>query len=93
MNPTSNTPDCFREFVGKRMIGLLFNAFPRGRRDLSVGSKTLVFEDGRGLTISSNGSYWVEEADAVKSAVLEHAKELDAVKREIAEVIVLSGVL
>lgn len=89
----SNTKDCFREFVGKRVKGVLFDAFPMGRRDLNAGSKTLVFEDGRGLTIAQNGSFWIESAEDVKravSAVLEKAK---ATRKEIKGLLALAGEL
>lgn len=56
-NPASNTRDCYREFVGQRLIGLVFDALPVRRRDIARGTVTMIFEDGRGLTIGSNGSY------------------------------------
>lgn len=92
-SPASNTRECFREFVGQRMKGLLFDVFPMHRHDLSGGSKTLVFEDGRGLTIASNGSYWIESAADVLRAVEIRQAELDARKADIAEVLALAGVL
>jgi hypothetical protein len=88
----SNTHDCFREFVGQKVIGLLFSALPWNRRDLAAGTKTLIFEDGRGLTIASNGSYWIESVEDVDTAVKYRQKELLATQRELAEVIELAAV-
>ena len=92
-NPASNTVDCFRELIGRRIVGVLFNALPRGRADLSAGTKTIVMDDGRGLTISSSGTFWIESAEDVKTAVMARKVELDQTRREIAEIITLSGVL
>jgi hypothetical protein len=90
---TSNTRECFRTFIGQRLIGLLFNALPLGHRDLAAGTKTLVFEDGRGLTIGGNGSYWVDSADEIQRAVDERRQELNMTRGEIAEVLALAGAL
>lgn len=90
---TSNTRECFTTFKGQRLIGMLFNALPVSRRDLAAGTTTLIFEDGRGLTISSNGSYWVDAADEVKRAVEERQAELRATQGEIEGVLELAGSL
>lgn len=91
--PTSNTRECFSEFIGQRVIGALFDAFPVSRRDLAGGTKTLVFEDGRGLTIASNGSFWVENPDEVRRAVDSKTRELQKAGNEIEAVLKLAGAL
>lgn len=92
-NPASNTRECFSEFIGQRVIGVLFNALPLGRKDIASGGKTLVFEDGRGLTIAANGTFWVESAADVKRAVQWRQDELNTTRREIADVLKLAGAL
>lgn len=72
----SNTHDCFREFLGQKLTGLLFGALPLGRADLSSGTKTLIFADGRGLTISSHGAYWIDSADEIHRAVMHRRREI-----------------
>lgn len=62
----SNTKECFRECGGKKVVGGLFDAMPSGRSDLSRGTKTLLFDDGSGLTISAKGAFWVEHPEEVK---------------------------
>ena len=83
----SNTKDCFRECIGKRVRGVLFDALPAGRCDLSVGTKTLIFEDGSGLTISSKGTFWLENPEEIQRAVGSRRVELERTEREIAEVL------
>jgi hypothetical protein len=87
----SNTNECFREVVGLRVKGVLFNALPIGRRDLSGGNKTLIFEDGRGLTISTNGSFWIESAEEVARAISIAKDKLKASQRDLKDVLDLAG--
>ena len=86
----SNTKDCFRECVGKHIRGVLFDALPAGRSDLAPGTKTLIFEDGTGLTISSNGSFWLENEREIEHAIEEHRAKLSQLKNEIEEVITVA---
>jgi hypothetical protein len=83
----SNTKDCFRECVGKRVKGVLFDALPVDRGCLAAGTKTLIFEDGSGLTITSDGSFWLEDRKEIQRAVDYRRMELEKTKAEIAEVI------
>ena len=85
--PASNTRDCFREFVGQRLVGLLFDALPVYRDDLARGTKTMLFEDGRGLTFGDNGSYWIDSAADVKRAVDRRLGELRRTEADIREVL------
>jgi hypothetical protein len=87
----SNTKDCFREFVGMKVKGVLFDALPVGRADLNGGSKTLVFEDGRGLTIANNGSFWIDSAEEIKRAVSITKDELKKLQRATKDVLKLAG--
>lgn len=87
----SNTRDCFRSCVGKRVTGVLFDALPPRRQDLSRGTKTLIFDDGTALTMASNGSFWVELPSDVRQAIDERQKALEGVQAEICEVLVAAG--
>lgn len=89
--PASNTRDCFSEFIGQKVVGCLFDALPVSRRDIASGTKTLVFEDGRGLTISSKGTFWIESKNEVDSAIRAKKQELAATQKEIAGVLELAG--
>lgn len=80
-NPASNTNDCFREFIGQRVKGLV----------MAADSRTLVFEDGRGLTVHHNGSFWVTAKQEVDRAIEERRQHLRHVEREIQDVLALSG--
>lgn len=84
-SPASNTRGCFRAFLGQRMLGL-FNV-------LSDDSPctTLIFEDGRGLTIARNGSYWVDDANTINRALERQRNRLEATQFEIAEFLTLAG--
>ena len=89
----SNTKECFRECVGKTVKGVLFCALPINDRDIASRTKTLVFDDGTGLTFSDNGSFWPEHASDVRRAVERKRDELNATKGEIAGVLALAGEL
>lgn len=87
----SNTRDCFREAIGHTIVGVLFNALPINRRDLASGNKTLVFDDGTGLTISDNGSFWRESKSDIDRAIRLRERELRQSQQEIEEVLTLAG--
>jgi len=89
----SNTRDCFRAFVGQRLVGLLFDACPAHRKDLSAGNVHLIFEDGRALTISNKGSYWIETAEDIRAAVARKEGELRQTERDLQEVIAAAGAI
>jgi hypothetical protein len=86
-NPSSNTRECFSEFIGQKIIGVLFNVpTSRGREN----TKTIVFEDGRGLTIQ-NGSFWIEEKEFVAQAIQKRIDELSQVEKELSGLVKLAG--
>jgi hypothetical protein len=87
----SNTKDCFRECIGKRVKGVLFDAMPIGRLDLARGTKSLIFDDGTALTIGGNGSFWIDGVEEVNRAILIRRKELEDTKAEISEVLIAAG--
>lgn len=91
MSGPANTRACFSEFVGQRVIGVLFDALPQSRKDIAGGTKTLIFEDGRGLTIAANGSYWIDSADDVGRAVRATARELDVTAAQLRDALALAG--
>lgn len=88
---TANTRDCIRGFIGQKVVGVLFDTLPLNRKDLARGTKTLIFEDGRGLTFSDNGSYWPESAEEVKRAVEQTRRHLETTQRELEGVLTLAG--
>lgn len=87
----SNTFDCFRECVGLKVVGVLKSAMPPSDRRLAAGTKTLVFEDGTGLTIAPNGSYWRERKDEIDKAIRIRQRELEANRSDIEDVLVTAG--
>lgn len=88
----SNTKQCFMDVIDLTVIGVLFDALPASRRDLAKGNKTLVFNDGTGLTISDNGTFWRESADEIARAIRIKGAELDETRRAIEAVMDLAGV-
>jgi|WetSurSiteA1Bulk_404760.scaffolds.fasta_scaffold141295_1 hypothetical protein len=74
-----------------RVKGVLFDALPVGRQDLAMGTETLIFDDGTGLTFASNGSYWRESAEHVVRAIDQRKRALREAHSEIAEVLALAG--
>ena len=91
MSATANTPACFEAFIGQRVVGILLDTLPADRRDLSPGTKMLIFEDGRGLTIASNGSFWIDSAEDVERAVAATRRRLEATQRRLADVLALAN--
>ena len=78
----SDTRDCFRACIGKRVTGVLFGLLPAMRSDLARGNKTLVFEDGSGLTISNNGFFWMDNPEEIERAVGHREAALRAIEAE-----------
>lgn len=89
----SNTFECFRECIGLRVVGVLKDALPVNRRDLNRGTKTLVFEDGSGLTVASNGSYWRESKEQIDRAIAVRKRELDALQTDVRDVLETAGAM
>jgi len=92
-NPSSNSKDCFREFIGQRVKGVLFDAMPPNPTSNAgnAGSKTLIFEDGRGLTISSTGTFWVESKKNIDMAIIYKSNELTNLTNDLKDVLKLAG--
>jgi hypothetical protein len=88
---SANTKDCFRECIGRTVVGVLFDALPVNRRDIAAGTKTLVLDDGRGLTIASNGSFWIDSAEEVARAIRSKRQQLAATQSELEGVLELAG--
>lgn len=84
----ANTRDCFSEFIGQKVVGVIFDALPRTS---FISTKTLIFEDGRGLTTASNGSYWIDSAFDVSRAVQIVRDELAAAEKRLRGVLNLAG--
>jgi len=87
----ANTRSCFSEFIGQSVVGVIFDALPPSNRDVARGTKTLIFDDGRGLTFASNGSYWIDNADDVRRAIRRREQELRATESELVGVLALAG--
>jgi len=89
----SNTPDAFRECVGKTIVGVLFDACPAHRADLKKGNKTFVFEDGTGFTVSSGGTFWQEPAEQISRAIDVIKHDLKTNERLLQDVLGAAGAL
>lgn len=87
----SNTKECFREVVGLTVKGVLFDALPASDHALAVGSKTLVFSDGTGLTISHNGSFWRESQESIQRALWPYRERLRLLQEDAQDVLALAG--
>ena len=91
-NPSSNTKDCFKEFFGMKLKGVLFDALPINREVISKGNKTLIFEDGRGLTFSnSNGSFWIDSKEDIDFAISSEKEKYINARKDIEEILSLAG--
>lgn len=86
----SNTKDCFRECIGKHIKGVIFDALPINS-NCSTGTKTLIFEDSSGLTISSHGTFWLEDPKTIQDAIKYRRIELEKTKLDIEEILSLTG--
>ena len=88
---TSNTKECFRECIGLKVKGVLFDALPMGGLALAHGTKTLVFDDGTGLTVSGNGSYWRETKAGIEGAVDDVRARLARAHQDLEDVLASAG--
>lgn len=89
--PASNTKEAIRELVGRRIIGVMFDALPLNDRKLQAGNKTLIFEDGTGFTFNTTGSFWLETSNDIGRAVAVVRSQLEATQQELAGVLELAG--
>lgn len=89
----SNTPDVWRAALGETIRGVLFEALPLSDRSLSRGTRTLVFESGWGITVSSTGTFWTESPEAISRAIELERKKLEENQAEITNVLHLAGAL
>jgi len=83
----ANTRGCFRALVGRKVTGVIFNAFSANEH----ASAALILDDGRALVVLDNGSYWLEAPAEVKRAVDRRVEELRQVETELAEAVAAMG--
>lgn len=83
----SNTWDCFRECVGRKIVGVL-RYYRRGDE-----TRLLIFDDGTGLSLHYNGSYWRENAAEVRGYVDRRLEEVRRGKEDLEEALRADGVL
>lgn len=81
----SNTWDCFRECVGRKIVGVL--RVQDGERNL----KLLIFDDGTGLTLNDNGAYWREASDTVAKFVGREKARLQELHDDLREALEADG--
>ena len=92
--PLENTPDCFMKLFGKKLTGVVFNALPHGeagRNDRVKGTKTLLFENGEGITVYNGGFYRWESSYNISVAIKQRVQELRAAEFKIMDEIGLMG--
>lgn len=85
----SNTTECMKECVGRRIVGVLFDV----GRSAEYPSKTFIFEDGTGFSFASNGSFWQEPSDKIATAINRHLNELRALEATKREILAAAGIL
>jgi hypothetical protein len=86
----SNTPECLRDFIGQRVLGVLVGRLPIGS-SVASGTHSFIFEDGRAFTFSRKGGYWIDSAADVRRAIDRAKRDLTAAQQEIAGVLELAG--
>lgn len=87
----SNTRGVIASLVGRKIVGVLTNALPVGRRDLAAGTKTIVLDCGHGLTFANNGSFWLDGKGEVARAIRLLRRDLERTAGEIGELLELAG--
>lgn len=81
--PADDTGECFSYCIGKTVVGVLHDISAPRSKDVIVHTKTLVFDDWTGLTITRMGHFWIESEKDVRRAVALKQKELDKSRDEI----------
>lgn len=88
----SNTNECFETFFGQELRGVLYGELPLGSPAIAARCKSLIFEDGRALTICTNGSFWVEHKTDVDMALRNLQMRLAKTQGELREALKLAGI-
>lgn len=89
---TSNTNDVFREAIGRRIVGIYTDTASLAG-DLHR-HMVLVLDDGTGLGFSlTNGAHWTVPVSDVQRQVGSRRKELEALERDLRDVMATEGAL
>ena len=80
----ANTFECFKTFVGQRVIGA-FENFDGGR--------AFVFEDGRALVVLNGGGYSIRDKDRVRAFVAAERDRLAKVQADLVATLVVDAAL
>jgi hypothetical protein len=91
MSTTANCRECFTECIGKKVVGVLFDALPLYPEAIAKNTKTLVFHDKTGLTVAGNGSYWQESESDIARAVERKVADLRKVTALLTNVLEVAG--
>lgn len=86
MSGASNTKAAYEECIGLTVKGVIYWARPEGRQ-----ARTLIFEDGTGLTCLSSGSYWREKAETVDRLIADRRRELEVATHDLEGVLSAAG--
>jgi hypothetical protein len=78
---TSNTDGCFNTFVGCTVSGFIEYH----------GARVLIFTCGCGLTLSHNGSFWIESKEDVDRMIGCRIKDLQQCSTELRTILSLAG--
>lgn len=70
----SNTEECLLELRGRTIVGVLMNAT---HATTSQSTRTLLLDDGTGITWNERGAFWRESANDVKRVLDARIKELE----------------
>ena len=89
----SNTKECVRACIGKRIVAVLIDAVPAHMPDLSRGVRTFVFDDGTGFSFSSKGSYWLDGVGSIRLAVKAKRAALEELSAALEETLRADGLL
>ena len=75
----ANTAACFTTFLGQRLLGVL--EVPIHSR--ASAHKTLVFEDGRGLSLGAN-AFWVDPPSVVREEIAAQLAQVEKTTHDLA---------
>jgi hypothetical protein len=80
----SNSRECLESFIGARLTGVLLDAYA------DASYKTLIFDDGRGLTFSGEGAFWAESKEGISRAIARRKAELKKTQIELEKMLKLA---
>jgi hypothetical protein len=89
MSAPANSRECILELRGRNVVGVLQSGLPLNRPDLSLGTTTIIFDDGSGLSFT--GAFWTESKNDVEAALANLRRRMEEAGALAADALRIAG--